>query len=386
MIRTVPCLLSALIVVTHGAAGAAGAGDAPSAPPPIPPVLSVTELGIVGQNPVVNGRDGTYSALIAGKSVWTFNDSPLAVPGEDGNHWVDNSLAWTSDLDASDGIALEHDYLDPTGAPAEFMPYTAWEEIYNYTHDTDHCTAEPCGAEFAMWPGHVLADPARNRVLVFYGEIWRAPGYPGWKYIGSGIAVGTPAGGMTRPLQNPGSPTPTLMWTAKDHEVGMDGGYVVAGPMLFSYGCVGGFLVMDCKVGRVPLAHALDKTLWRYYAGNGTWSASQAEAATVFQGGAAGQSVFYVPYLGMYMAVYSGVFSDDVYYRVSSTPWGPWSDQALIFTGQPGWEGNPDYAGRVHTELAQQDGRVQYVTYVHTTGFLQQDLPLVQVVFGEPAN
>jgi len=28
---------------------------------------------------------------------------------------------------------------------------------------------------------------------------------------------------------------------------------------------------------------------------------------------------------------------------------------------------------------------VQYVTYAHTTGLLQQDLPLTQVVFGRPA-
>jgi len=203
-----------IFLAVFGAAGGAAAQA-----PPIPPVESVVDLGIVGQTPMVHGRDGTYSALVAGRSVWTFNDTPLAVPGQAGDNWVDNSLSWTNNLDASGGIVLEHDYLDATGAPAEFMPYTPWERAYNYTHDADHCTADPCGAEFAMWPGHLVPDPARNRVLVFYGEIWRAPDHPGWKYIGSGIAVGTPGGKMTRPHQNPGSPTPTLMWTAMDGEV-----------------------------------------------------------------------------------------------------------------------------------------------------------------------
>ncbi len=40
--------------------------------PPIPPVLSVTPLGTVQQNSDILGRDGTFSALINGESVWTF--------------------------------------------------------------------------------------------------------------------------------------------------------------------------------------------------------------------------------------------------------------------------------------------------------------------------
>ena len=37
-----------------------------------------------------------------------------------------------------------------------------------------------------------------------------------------------------------------------------------------------------------------------------------------------------------------------------------------------------------HPEYEQGDGRTQYVTYVHATGFLLSNLPLVQVVFGPP--
>ncbi len=355
-------------------------------PPPIPPLLQVNNLGVIGQNPDIYGRDGTYSALVNGRSVWTFGDTPLAVPGQSGDHWVDNSLSWTNDLDASDGITLEHDHLDKTGAPAEFLPYTSAERRYNYLHDDDHCRAIPCGAEYALWAGHIVPDPTRNRVLLFYSEIWRKTGQPDWTYIGSGIAVKEGSGPITRPIQNPGSPNPTLMWTDAAGEVGLDGGYVIEGALLYAYGCKAGFLVMDCQVGRVPLAEALDKTQWRYYAGDGVWSANQSDAVIIFNGGAAGQTVFYVPYLGMYMAVYSGVFSDDVFYRVAWTPWGPWSEEAFLFTALPGWEGNFSYAGRAHPEFAEQDGRVQYITYVHTTGFLRFDLPLMQVVFGDPQH
>ena len=78
---------------------------------------------------------------------------------------------------------------DETGAPAEFIPYTERERRYNYAHDNDHCTAEPCGAEFAFWPGDLIPDPARNRTYVTYYMLWRAPTIQGWRGVGSSLAV-----------------------------------------------------------------------------------------------------------------------------------------------------------------------------------------------------
>ncbi|MDQ2742118.1 MAG: DUF4185 domain-containing protein [Chloroflexota bacterium] len=357
---------------------------AASGTPPIPPVQSITSLGVVAQNPLVLGRDGTYSALINGKSVWTFGDTSLSVENQSGKNFIDNSLSWADNLDASHGITLNHDHLDATGVPTEFIPYLPWEQHFNYIHDPKHCTASPCGAEYAMWPGSLVPDPARNRALLFYGEIYRVVGHASWTPVGTGIAVVMPDGTITRPIENPGSPYPTLMWSAK--ETGFGSGWTVVGDTLYSYGCVSGFLIMNCQVARVPLAGVLEKAQWSYYVGNNTWSAQAADAVTVFQGGAAGNSVFYDAYLGMYMAIYSGVFSNDVYYRVSYTPWGPWSNQTLLFTGLPGWNANPDYAGLAHPEFAQRNGQIQYVTYAHTTGFLHQNLPLTQVVFGKPGR
>jgi len=352
--------------------------------PPIPPVLSVTQLGTVVQNPVIYGRDGAISALIDGKSVWTFGDTPMSVPGKEGDFWDDNSLSWTDNLDASHGIDLNHDYLDSTGAPAEFLPYLPWEEKYNYGHDTHHCTEKPCGAEFAMWPGQPVVDSADDRVLLPYYELWRVQGQSTWKTVGTGIAVATSDGKITRPIENPGSQTPTLMWGPS--EVAFNSGSVVVKGTMYSYGCVAGFLVMNCQLGRVPLSGALDKQMWTFYAGNGTWSTNPSDAVTVFQGGAAGNTVYYNAYLGMYMAIYSGVYSNDIYYRVAYEPWGPWSKQVLLFTGKNGWNNTADYAAEAHTEFTEGNGQTQYVTYAHTTGLLRMDLPLVKVVFGQPGK
>ena len=60
---------------------------------------------------------------------------------------------------------------------------------------------------------------------------------------------------------------------------------------------------------------------------------------------------------------------------------GPWSEAGLLFTGEPGWQDNFDYAAFTHPEFAKFDGRVQYVTYVRTTGLLRQEIPLAEIVF-----
>ena len=361
---------------------AAAPAFAADSPPPLPQVQSVTALGLVMQNPVVNARDNAESALFRGKSIWTFGDTSMSVPGAHDTHWADNSMAWTTDLDASAGILLDHDLVDATGAPREFLPYTQAEARYNYTHDKAHCSAKPCGAELALWAQQVVPDEARNRLLLFYVEIQRVNGQPDWKTVGAGIAVMTADGKVTRPAQNPGSPTPQLMWDKGDG--GYIGGSVNVAGMLYSYKCVPDWVVMQCNVARVPLANVLDKSQWRYYAADGSWSANAADAVTVFQGGAAGNSVFYNAYVGAYMAIYAEPFTDNIRYRVAANPWGPWSDAGLLFVGEPAWSGGNDYAAFAHPEFATGNGQVQYVTYVHTTGFLQQEIPLTQVVFGKP--
>jgi hypothetical protein len=376
----VPVALATLVLATSPAF-AAGSVNADT-PPALPAVQSVTSLGTAQQNPVINARDNAESALFEGKSVWAFGDTSMSVPGAKGTYWDDNSLSWTDNLDASAGITLDHDLVDSTGAPREFLPYTPAETKYNYTHDKNHCTQKPCGAEYAMWAQQVVPDGARKRLLLFYVEIWRISGRSSWKTVGAGIAVMSSNGKVTRPQENPGSATPTLMWG--DGDSGYINGSLVVNDMLYSYKCSPDWVAMDCNVARVPLAHALHKSLWRYYAADGSWSQNESDAVTVFQGGAAGNSVFYNAYLGEYMAIYAQPFSDDVMYRVANAPWGPWSKAGLLFTGLPGWDGNNDYAAFAHPEFATGNGQVQYITYVHDTGLLHQEIPLTQVVFEKP--
>ena len=370
------CIVTFLVLAASGVEGQTG-------PPPIPAIQSVTPMGTVTQDPVVQCRDGTYSAQLGNASVWVFDDTALTVYNASNENFFSNSLAWTTNLDATNGIDLTGNYVDSSGYPTTFFPFLPWELKYNQEHagSGTSCQVQPCGAEFAIWPGPLVPDPARNRALIFYGEIWRSPTYSGWVTIGEGVAVWQ-NGKITRPVMRPGTTYPTLMWQGTD--VGFDSGWVVSGDTLYTYGNLGGFLIENTQIAQVSLASATTASAWSYYAGNGTWSSNAADAVTVFNGGAAGSSVFYDNFLGMYVAIYSGVFSNNLYYNVSYTPWGPWSAATQFYTGLPGYQNNADYAALAHPEFAQGNGQTQFVTYVQDTGFLAQDLQLLKIVFAPP--
>jgi hypothetical protein len=355
------------------------AGSQAVTTPVAPPIVSVVDIGPLQQNPTVLARDNARSALFHGQTVWVFGDTPMRTTGVDGDNWSDNTVSWTSDLNASNGLTGWHDRLDANGALAEFLPLTAQEKSYNDAHAGNPCQVQPCGAEYALWPGEIVADDAHNRLLIFYGVISRGGDQSGFTVVGSGIATWTPGQPVARPILSPGSPAPTLMFGAK--EFGSGNGSVLVGSMLYNYGCFGEWIITHCQVARVPIGQVLDRHAWRYFAGSGVWSPKMADAAVVLDGGAAGTSVTWNPYLHEYLAVYSQNFTNDVMYRVSASPEGPWSDAKLLTTGLTGWQDNSDYAAASHAEVSISGGKTIYVTYVRTTGLLQQDIRQLLVTF-----
>ncbi len=345
---------------------------------PVAPTVKATDLGVVRWNPAIKGRDGGYSGLVDGRSVWVFGDTILSVPGTDGDSWSDNTVSSTDDLDGSDGIRLPQDFTDSTGAPVEFMPLTRQEAEYNRAHRGPGCQ-DPCGAEFVLWPGPVVPDPARGRTLVFYAEIGRVAGQPGFQVLGEGVAVGSLPGGLVRPVVRPGTRNPTLLFTADQPPFGVAA--TVSGDFLYTYGCYTDFLSKPCDVARVALADALDLGAWRYLTAAGTWSANLSDAAPAFDGGPI-MSVAWNGYLNAYLAVYSKIFDDRVAFRTAPSPEGPWSGEGIAFTGKPGTSGSFDYSGLAHAEYQQDGGRLEYVTYVRTVAPFESEMRLVQLDFG----
>jgi len=358
---------------------------AASSPVTPPALVSVIPKGNVSRNPDIAGGDDQYSLLINGRSYWSFDDTPLKHANAAGLTMPDNTLSWATSLNAANGITLDGAQADSSGYPERYIPFTADEQAFQTAHNANACTATPCGDNLGIWPGPIVYNPSSRQVIVPFVEIRRNPAVPGWTTVGGGLAVGqVNADGsgftMTRPTQSSSTSTPTLMWMSTD-QIFTDQAFMV-GNMYYAYGTRSSFVTSQVVLARVPVSMILNRSAWTYYAGNETWSGNPSDATTLFAGSAAGSSIYFNQYLHVWMAVYCGNFTSNIYYRAAYSPEGPWSDQALLFAGTNGYNNTPNYACRVHPEFSPDGGRTEYVTSVTDTGpVFGQQLPTLQVIF-----
>jgi hypothetical protein len=123
------------------------------------------------------------------------------------------------------------------------------------------------------------------------------------------------------------------------------------------------------RMARVPRERIGDRSAYEYYAGGGehpVWVRRPDKAADV--AGLADfpteLSISYNSYLGGYLAVHTlGIF-EQVRLSFASRPWGPYHTIAEISTPHRAFAKAWCYAGKEHPELAEERGRIVYVTYV----------------------
>jgi hypothetical protein len=276
-------------------------------------VQDAREVGTI-QGPAINGRDGGASLRIRDgdgvHDVWVFGDSFTTAEDADGISFHSSSYSITDDLDARDGLDEFVEPLDAVGSPLPFPDATDDERAYTLAHlpdDSGACDAEPCFARWATWPGtNVAVD---DGFLVFYGLIHADP--DGFASRGNSIATwtGDLADRPVRPVLDVDPEHPTLLFRAGEPTFGT--GAIVVDDLLYAYGCdVGGFLAAPCKLGRVPVADALERDAWTFWDGGG-WSADLSRAVAVVDA-APIASVAWNEHLGRYVLVYSAILSNDV--------------------------------------------------------------------------
>jgi hypothetical protein len=137
--------------------------------PPSVQVASADEIGIVGQDALILGRDGGWGAGVFGREVFVFGDTFVTKPDPGATTLHTNSFSFTPDLDAENGIGGLTEPVDAAGSPLLLVPPTSDEAAFNDAHQGDPCSEPPCGARWAVWAGAVIPDPARERALVAYG-------------------------------------------------------------------------------------------------------------------------------------------------------------------------------------------------------------------------
>jgi hypothetical protein len=351
-----------------------------SGPPPAAMIQNVKDLGTLPTDPDILGRDGAYSALFQGSSVWLYGDSFLAKPNAQNFTLISDSWSYTSDLNAAKGISGFQQPLDSAGAPSMILPETPAEQTFNAAHNTSNCQQQPCGARWALWPASIVTDPVTNHAFVFYSVVYAQPGAFNFQAAGNSVATwGSLRSQPQRPTLNPTivAGHPDLLFNQNEPNFGT-AAFISQGT-LYVYGCGTPNNGTDkgCRLAKVNPANILDRGAWAYYTGNGAWSAQIADAEPVFNGGSI-LSVSFNSYLQQYLAVYSPPFSQNVMIRTAPSPEGPWSAELTAFIAMQPASGNV-YDAHAHAEYDANGGQTIYVTYSRSTGEFTSEVRLVAV-------
>jgi hypothetical protein len=299
----------------------------------------VPELGPLRSPAVVTGRDGGAAAMVAGRMLWTFNDTLMTVYGADGFSYRSSTAGW------AEGASLSlAESLDPNAAPYQLLPYTTDEIAYNRAGGPNE--------RYALWPDAVVPD-GTGGALIFFAYLKVHPGDLDYEPLGGGVA-------RLSPGQTVASRYPDLLFVSPEPQF-VNGGVVVDG-FTYLYGCdpVPGMLDQECRVARAPLAQATERASWQAWNGSG-WSSDLRSGATVLHGAPGQLSVSWNAYLGSYLAVHSAIFSSEVVFHTAPRPEGPWSAARHLFTARHG--SHNDYAALEHPELSRDGGRTLVVSY-----------------------
>ncbi len=333
-----------------------------SLPPASIVATTATEQGIVPQSAKIVGHDGAASALIYGHSVWLYGDTPLSLADAAGQNWHSNSFAYTDDLDPSQPLTGFQERLDSAGAPIPIIANTDDEAAFIASHYGNPCQVTPCGARWALWPGAPVVDTAGNRALIPYGLIYAEPGSFNFHGVGSSLAVWDDFASLpTRPILSPNATYPTMLFN--ENEPGYGAAIAVDGDDLYTFACDPSGFDRPCKVGKAPLASALDHSAYTFWNGS-AWSANENDAATIFEGGL---GVGFFQLSQTWVALYARNLSNDIVARTATALTGPWSEETLLFTAQRS-DGGWTYDPYEHSELAPADGTAIYVSYTRGAG------------------
>ncbi|MCU7937060.1 MAG: DUF4185 domain-containing protein [Candidatus Thiodiazotropha sp. (ex Dulcina madagascariensis)] len=341
-------------------------------------IIEATDLGPVATHPLIRGRDGGYSAMFEGYSVWLYGDTFLNQSDEHGQRLVGNTWSYTNELDAGDGIDSFNERLDSVGSPRQFFPLEPEELQFNIDHTIDNCIEQPCGARWALWPKVMVPDPDRERMLVFYEKVYAEPGSFNFSAVGCSLAQWTDFNGSPERYRfDIDQHYPTMMFS--EDEPGFGSAATVVGADMYVYACRLEGYEKPCRLGRVALENAHRRSAWEYLSWNGGWSDNIKEAIALFNGNDI-MSVSYNPYINRYIAIYNEPMDRAVMFRTAIAPEGPWSRAEKAFDAIPpdndiGWV----YDALHHPEYDQDGGQTIYVTYSRENGFLSSELRLVSL-------
>lgn len=334
-----------------------GLADAPQEKTSL--VESVRDLGVqFEKNPLnITGQDAASSIpLASGQMLWLFGDTLEGTVQSIRNHELSDVLSNTACLvpkqDVSQGIRRFEYLTDRTGKRAR--------QLVLFAADEDR-------SKHRLWAVHGIE--IADEVYVYYHKITMIPGtsvFESFEMNGMGIARARAGEFQFERLVAPDGSRE--FWKGDVPTFGvfvekLDDGLIYLWGSLKS----GMFLA---RTRPETLAHVAS---YEYLVEAPTlqephraarWAKEFAPTAVMFDGVPNEMSASFNRYLGRHVAIYVDYPMQQLALRTAENIFGPWSAPEYFFTPTKSDEWTSFYAGKEHPELAADEGRVLYVTFV----------------------
>lgn len=335
----------------------AASGDPPGEPPHI---VRVENQGLLftGNSAGVSGVDDGYSIPAGAQTLWLFGDAFLQDPRAPARPFVGgvSNCGLTVQRGAGRSVLRHYAFLlDPhNGLARQLIP--------NLPTET--------GAT-RLWPMAGWYSAPRRKIYDYYAQVRvTGPGAFGFKVEGYGLASApTTDGARFRFARLPGVDGRPLWWRTRDGPV--FGAAVVEAPgsgYLYVAGVLDRNGVKTGKLARVARGRLEDPAAYQFYVSGGRaprWSSNPADAADVpgLSNFPSELSLSFNKYLGGYLAVQSVGISQHILLSIAQHPWGPYRPIGTIGAQHLPFQKAFCYAGKEHPELAQEGGRIVYITF-----------------------
>jgi Domain of unknown function (DUF4185) len=335
-----------------------------------PRVLRVENGGLLFTDNAagVSGVDGYCSLPIGSKTLWLFGDAFLLHPTAPAKPWVGDVSNCALLVSHGYGAAPLRHYrflTDPkTGLARPVLP--------NRPEETQ---------KTRIWPLGCWYDDAHQAVYAYYSiiKMTDAGGPFGFRIAGYGLAradARDPAAlQFTRLKGNDG----TDLWGRWEDGV-LFGLAVIAGVPdghVYLIGCGAVDSRRPAKLARVPKSQIEDPGAYEYFAGSASvprWTKRAADAVNIegLRDIPSALSVAPNAYLGGYLAVHQVGISEKIRLCLASRPWGPYETIGEIGAPHKAFAKTFCYDGAEHPELAEEGGRIIYITYVDSERYWLQ--------------
>jgi len=329
-------------------------------------VSSVRPLGKQFLNNLVNvtGLDGATSLrLPSGDALWMFGDTvegPFkSIRDLDLSRLCSNTAAIVPQQDSSQGIKKFRFLARPDGArPRQPLPFATGEDP----------------AVHRVWPIHGTC--VGQQIFVFYHRITLLKGvdvFVNFQLDGMGIARARAGDFEFERLTAPDGTRE--FWKGKDPTFG------VFVERLDDYVYLWGSLATGMHLARTRPDSIADLASYEYLVDAPKqskpdvaprWTTKFTPTASLFDSVPNEMSAAYNPHLRMHVAFHSLHRENKIVMRTAPRITGPWSGPQVVYRPEKITDQDLIYAAKEHPELARENGRVLYVTFVNSANYVPQ--------------